>query len=259
MLIQVINLEKDKNRFDWMTKSLSDLGLSFIRVDAVRPDSIQGHDDRYTALLNQGLFPGEICCSLSHLQSWQNLVNSKDEFGVILEDDVHLSADFSIVIDHICRQYKEFGDRPVVVKLETFYATVTSGIKEHKITDQRHASELFSNHGGGAGYVLNRLTAEHLIDMFCKFSHAIDTELFHPEHRGSKILAAYQVFPACVIQDHKTLKPTFSSNIPKRLSVPQKRNTLLLRLKALIKPLYLVGYNLYLLPKGQRRVQVEYR
>ena len=81
MLIQVINLEKDKNRFDWMTKSLSDLGLSFIRVDAVRPDSIQGHDDRYTALLNQGLFPGEICCSLSHLQSWQNLVNSKDEFG----------------------------------------------------------------------------------------------------------------------------------------------------------------------------------
>ena len=259
MLIQVVNLEKDKKRLKWISKSLGDMDLIFNRADAVRPDYLQGHQDHYASLASRGLFPGEACCSLSHLQCWVNLLNSQEDFGVILEDDVHLSKDFSIVLNEICKQYDEYGDRPVVIKLETFYATVTSALRKHRVTNKRYVSELLSNHGGSAGYILNRATAGYLIKQFSQFGRAIDTELFHPDQRVCEDLVAYQLFPACVIQDHKKPNPMFENNIPNRISIPQKRNTLLLRFKSIIRPLYLLGYNLYLLPKGKRRVQVEYR
>lgn len=230
-----------------MFRSLSGMKLSFLRVDAVRPDSLCVQDDGYKVLINQGMCSEEICCSLSHLQCWISFIDSEDELCVILEDDVHLSADFSAVLHSLSSQYTEFGERLVVVKLETFYATVTAGLKKYRLSYKRFASELLSNHGGSAGYVINRETAKYLINQFSGFCRAIDTELFHPDQRFSKDLVVYQVFPACVLQDHKKPHPIFESNIPSRLSLPKKRKGFYKNIKYLVTPLYLIACNLYLL------------
>ena len=258
MFTQVINLKKDNHRLDWMTQSLSNKQLPFTRLDAVTPDNLQGLDELYAVLLKRGLAPEEACCSLSHRQCWVNLLNSTSEYGLVLEDDVHLSSDFQKILESIEQYSTVTGEHPAVVKLETFYATVTAELTQLKLTDRRHMSKLLSNHGGAAAYVLNRATAAHLVAQFGGFERAVDFELFHPELRADHNLTAYQVLPACVIQDHKMPQPRFASGIPQRLENATKPHKLILVFKSLIKPAYLLFYNAYLHTKGRRRVRVGY-
>lgn len=89
--IVVINLERRPDRLDTITKTLTSRKLRFLRkeaVDGTKPiDIIQykmfdGNDFGYRQ--------GVIGCALSHYNIWKDLVNSEDNYTIVIEDDCEL-------------------------------------------------------------------------------------------------------------------------------------------------------------------------
>lgn len=90
MKIFVINLEKDKDRLDYMANSLSQFNFkNWERIDAVYGKYLPDLE-KYGKILN----PSQIGCYLSHLKTYQKIVDQNLDYGVILEDDVTLTEWF---------------------------------------------------------------------------------------------------------------------------------------------------------------------
>ena len=90
MKIFVINLEKDKDRLDYMSTSLSQFNFkNWERIDAVYGKYLPDLE-KYGKILN----PSQIGCYLSHLKTYQQIIDQNLEYGVILEDDVTLTEWF---------------------------------------------------------------------------------------------------------------------------------------------------------------------
>lgn len=100
----VINLEKDKERMLFMEKRLQDLGISFTRLPAVYGKTIdEVTKEKYydSSLLpkHKGLSPGELGCAISHRMAYENFMNAKEDYTLILEDDVELPDNFKKILN----------------------------------------------------------------------------------------------------------------------------------------------------------------
>lgn len=92
----LINLDRSKERWQFMQLQAQALGLEFERVPAVEgrnlPDWLKGefaHDDRMSA--------GQIGCYASHLVVASMIVGRGLSHAIVLEDDAHLLPEFSCV------------------------------------------------------------------------------------------------------------------------------------------------------------------
>lgn len=89
MKIYVINLDRSFERLQNMAQLLNKMGLSFVRVPAVDGNLIEAQSFcstpnwRYPYVMTNG----EIGCFLSHRRCWESLVESGEEWALILEDD----------------------------------------------------------------------------------------------------------------------------------------------------------------------------
>src|SRR5262249_8648793 len=100
----VINLDRSPNRLALVREQLTSLGLAWERVPAVDGSTLSLPDHgvvdekafkwRHHALLRRG----EIGCYLSHRIAINRFLASPAAAGVILEDDVQLSADFAAAL-----------------------------------------------------------------------------------------------------------------------------------------------------------------
>lgn len=115
--IILINLKKDKERLEYMTKQLNDLGLEFKRLEAVNGKEYMENDggeyDEGLAIEKGGL-PlklGEIGCALSHKRCYERFLNApqyKDaKYLLILEDDVELDKNFKNILEEEIRKNEE--------------------------------------------------------------------------------------------------------------------------------------------------------
>lgn len=209
MYVKLINLDCATDRLQFIASQLGSLDVSYELVKATEPSSVGKFKNQYDDLISAGLSAGEACCAISHYRCWLALLASSEDECLILEDDLHFSGDFKTVIENISLSQED----PCALKLESFGATVTASSSSDLLVDGRRVVELFSNHTGTAAYVLNRKAASNLVEVFCRFKHPVDIELFDFGRRSDESLRVFQVLPACCIQDSELPDSVFASSI----------------------------------------------
>jgi glycosyl transferase family 25 len=87
----IINLEKDKERYKNITKLLENSNLDIYKFDAIYGKELSENEINSnvsnicsTILCNYGI----IGCAISHIKLWKQLLNEKDDYFLIFEDDI---------------------------------------------------------------------------------------------------------------------------------------------------------------------------
>lgn len=129
----VINLDRSKERYDYVLPNIVSLGYPYERISAVEGkalaiDEIDKKVDfvAYQKFLNNQPKLGTIGCYLSHVKAWEQFLNSGFAYAVIFEDDVNFdpvklksTIDKLVVInptlDVVALELAHNGD-PLVVK-----------------------------------------------------------------------------------------------------------------------------------------------
>lgn len=124
----VINLNSAKVRKEYMLNLL--FPYSFLDVEFV--EAIDGrklteeqrlvsfNDEKCLKLLGRQLNGGEIGCTLSHRKCYQKLLDSKLEYGLVLEDDISLIRDFNDIKRYDIDKYLR-TDNPIILILSGDY------------------------------------------------------------------------------------------------------------------------------------------
>jgi len=99
--VYLINLDCAADRLLSMDKQLSEIGISYERVPAIKGSNLTEAEinTEYSAALNKKFFRaaltlGEIGCYISHRNIWRKMVAENIEFAVVLEDDMIIENNF---------------------------------------------------------------------------------------------------------------------------------------------------------------------
>ena len=259
----VINLPRDVERRARMEAVLNDLRLEFAIVDAVigiklRPDQLEFFD--HFAEMN--LRPAEYGCMMSHIECWRAFLASDADRALVCEDDIHVAP-------HIkeCLAALDFpADGPAIVRLEGFGSFTTFSVRPRQMIGRYGLHRMFTDHGGTAGYVVDRRSAQFLLDAAPRFRNAIDIEMFFPTRRSFSGIDVYQFIPALIMQDEILtrnrsvgyLKSNMGDQRADR-SIWNKRNVLQ-RFKGQARPYYQALYSAFLrIFAGKMRLIVPFK
>lgn len=201
MDIYLINLARRPDRLAVMASQAEKLGLSLTRRNA--RDAKDESDGTLERWFQPGGPLGEIprgdkCCSLSHRDAWQALLDSGADHAAVLEDYVVLKGGARLVlggtgwipkgVDLI--KLEHYGPPGQIVLLSDL-VSVGQGFR---------IARMHSRHTGAAAYILSRRAAELLLAI-PQFDLPVDHLLFNPNN--SKIFAQlqpWQLLPAIARQ-----------------------------------------------------------
>jgi glycosyl transferase family 25 len=104
--VYLINMDKDCDRLEKVTKECDKVGIKFERFIGVKVSDVsQNILDKYIPIETQKYGPnGMIGCGLSHLFVWQDAVKNNYKNIVVLEDDVHFTYDFNEYLHNIMEE-----------------------------------------------------------------------------------------------------------------------------------------------------------
>ena len=102
MLVMILSLEKDKERFKTATTALDSFNIPWVKVNAVYGKEVK-RDEHYEvfcgdecvarhnflskAYYRGHLSDGELGCAMSHLKAYHKLALSDEDGAIIMEDD----------------------------------------------------------------------------------------------------------------------------------------------------------------------------
>lgn len=258
--IYLINLAHETERLLHMTEKLGALSLPFVRFDAVDGQNLNSEQELYYRDPHRRqLGPGELGCLLSHIHIWRLIAAGGDDFGLVVEDDIHFAPDFKAFLEQVIGQIDP--DAIEIHRFETFGASVTVKRGARHRAGHRRGYMLETNHGGAGAYLLNRPTARRLLNAADGFRFAVDTELFNPEHRFEKRIRIIQWIPAPCIQDMLCSHPVGYSSTIDSLRVDGNKNASLMArkpMKDLMRPIYTTAYSNVLRLSGRMRKSVSF-
>jgi glycosyl transferase, family 25 len=203
----VINMERSKNRLDFIRCRLDELGLKHERIEGTDGNKLTECDITDFKSLRprdhkRTWGTGQIGCFMSHATAWGALANGKEEFGLVLEDDLHLS-------DHLAQFLGSTDWIPNdadIVRLETTGQWLKLGKTVSHVND-RAVRQVKSEAWGAGAYILRKSTAGSLIAVDPALHSPVDDFLFNkPASRIASDLNIYQVVPALCIQDKFELR-----------------------------------------------------
>ncbi len=190
--VYLINLPRDGQRLQAMTRQLQDLALPFEVLPAVcgrdllPAERAALYDEQTNARrFHAPLVDGEIGCYASHLRAWQRLLDSGAPAALVLEDDVLLRPSLLPVLralasrPHGWQMVKLIGrdvERPWHPKV------LTDGVA---LIGYRRLPSLTS------AYVLSREGAASLLAARRRFFRPVDTDLRHWWECGLSVAGAY--------------------------------------------------------------------
>lgn len=209
VLCFVISLSDVLDRREHIRKEFKKANLEFEFFDALRPKegkellvSISPESD--LTLLS----PGEIACLASHVALWKKLLESKEQYSIIFEDDVFLGEK---VTDFLYEMIEDLQGLDLI-KLETFQEKVLLG-KVRKSFLNRNLYDLHSNHSGTAGYIITRSGAIKLLQYLFLGDQLLPADHYMFEKttkdKGIKVV---QVSPGICIQEKVLLHECSLSN-----------------------------------------------
>jgi glycosyl transferase family 25 len=216
--IHVINLQRATGRLAAMQKKFDDLGLSFERIEATDGRALSPEQRQEFARARpraNGWIPGHIGCFCSHYQAWTEIAQGVEDFGVVFEDDVHISAALPKLLDAIGSHLEQFD----VLRLEATKHRVLLNRARHFSVAGIDLVEVRSETWGAGAYVLPKRTAQLLLAEPVTNHSPVDFFLFD---KGTSVVArrhrVYQAVPALCVQakfDPSKAKPetTYASDI----------------------------------------------
>lgn len=220
--IFVINMEKDKQRRDYISNKLDQLGLSFEFVKAVDGSLIEEADIARKTLKNKTINSigremsrGEIGCVLSHLYIYKKMIKEGIEHALIFEDDVDIDCDNFYEV--IASLVKDTDNRPQVYLLTEVISYLSKNMK--KINSKYDVASIVQALST-AGYLINLPAAKKMFDINKKVWIVADDWV---RYRMYSKINIYCILPSIVKGD-----PIFSthSNITSERKKKKKIRTI---------------------------------
>jgi len=213
MKCYLINLDRSRDRLDFMALQFEKQGLLFERVEAV--DGRKLSEDELASFVKLSndwpvaLGPTEVGCFLSHRKCIQIAATSDEPFTAIFEDDVTLSngaarllaSDKWIPIDADLIKIDSYGHEVLIsnpVSMEGPYAV----------------TRLLSRHLQTGGYILSKNAAKRLVKLMDKVPAPVDHFLFDPADGPFNSFNIYQISPA--ISWQSGLQSTIGGGRPRK-------------------------------------------
>ncbi|MFD0916012.1 glycosyltransferase family 25 protein [Pseudahrensia aquimaris] len=173
----VINLDRSPDRWDAIATQLNDVGADYERVTAIEGQSLlpdldgldqSAFDFRHGKTIN----PNELGCYLSHHKAIQTFMESDVQFGIILEDDADLTADFRATIEALIREAHRWD----VANLNGRHSGAP--VPQCQLTQNNQLVAFLFRRTGARGYMINRkagrLYCEKLLPMKVPYDHEFD-------------------------------------------------------------------------------------
>lgn len=211
--IIVLNLERDTDRLKHIKEQLDTLELPYLRFSATDKLSLTEKDRKLysqrLALLSctRELSDGEIACALSHIRIWQGIVEMKQPFTLILEDDAVLMPE----IKEVLLALQEIPDNYDLINFNTTKKQTPFG---DYITSQHQLTALKGTANMTSAYLLTFEGAKKLLDKALPIRMPADDLTGRTHITGIK---AHGVFPAVAAI------AGFESSIWEGDTVPRKR------------------------------------
>jgi glycosyl transferase, family 25 len=192
--IYYINLDTQPERRARIEWQLGELGLRAERIRATTPADIP--EDVLTRYCPGPapwwLTAPELACTFSHIAAIESIANGSDKCGLILEDDVVLSAPFGlfaaeyerIVSDIEIVKLDGSGDHPLVAPGPSLEVC---GTALRKVTSFRV---------GAGAYIITKGAAQSLLASPRLLETPIDCSLYHPFYFASRKLVVRHADPA---------------------------------------------------------------
>ena len=248
MDIYLINLKDSVQRYQKISSRLNELNLPFKRVEAIYGKSL---DSEYVNQIScklteketsirypQTLTLAEIGCFLSHRICWNLLINSNEEYAIILEDDIHIS-------DRAAKYFKSTEWIPKNLSIcnisVPYNKEYNLKITSSKIIDDNSVLvNSFKSIGGTLGYVISKKYAQKAYEASERLYCPVDEFLFNKKNELPFHSDIYQLCPAIV-----TSNISFDSDIGNNRDIEKKKAPFWIRhsvesflLKRRIKKLY---------------------
>lgn len=250
--IAVVNLETASERREIMEREFTKCGISanFFPAVNAREDSSR---EKMSGIPDYGPWgavqPHDKACTLSHIEVLKAFLDRDEEYCLVLEDDIYLSADLKAWTEDL----SWWPEDAEVVKIERWRddrLKVVVGKKAESFRN-RSIAKLYSRHSGTAGYFVSRKGARKILEAKQKCFPA-DHLLFNVNASPlAKTLNIYQVNPALSVQgnDPKTAKKNSGS-----MRSVIKENVAMREIKRGFLELSLVPTFLWLIVSGQAKI-----
>ena len=222
----IINLLSDSQRREYMKTLFSASKQIEIKIiEAVDGRAMNGEEinsvfDVYNANKRYGRFlsSGEIGCTLSHFKCYQNLIESSDNYMLILEDDV--TPLYPIDNVSVFTQYID-NDEPVIILLSGDYWYTT----KKYVTKDFSIAEVYDAVGSYA-YLINKSAAKIIISKNIKPDCTADNWSLY-KRQGIKIKAIMPyLIDANIESFESTIKQTYFGEIRKNMSFINRLNSI---------------------------------
>ena len=245
----VISLPQESLRRKAMLKKLNDIPGNSEFFDAIdgRKTNLLEHTD-YQGLkrrlcYGKDLTRGELGCFFSHRAVLKKIVKNKVAISLVLEDDVVLSEDFRIVLDHLINcsypwEAVRFLGKPKIAKMMQK--------KVMRLYNDYYLTRLATSPGGAYAYLISYAGAIKLLKSMEKVSCPNDTIMGLPWKSGFDVLT---VQPGIATWDKKFESAIGNQRYEKnkligweRLVYPLTRMLFKLQEGVLKKAFYFFGY-----------------
>ena len=191
--IYAINLDRSVDRWDTLSRRAEVLALPLVRVPGidggVTPplEWIDCDTDAFGRNNGRTILPGEYGCYRSHLKALSIFLGTGDPAGVIVEDDIELSAD---LIDRASAAVEALPGADVI---KLFNHRV---VGFRRITISRNGDEIgrtaHGPQGSAACYIVTRKGAERLLTALRIMSYPWDVALERGWASGAQIYTTRQ-------------------------------------------------------------------
>lgn len=197
----LINLDRSADRLAFIKKRLQFLGIQYTRIVATDGRCLSEAERAkfITARPRDGRSwsAGQIGCFMSHVEAWRNIAEGPAPFGLVLEDDIHLSD----ATPEFVRDPSWIPSDADVVRLESTGQWLLLGRVTAK-ADNRSVRRVRSTAWGAGAYVLTRNAASRLLAVEPMLHAPVDDFLFNRiSSTLARSLTIYQVTPALAEQD----------------------------------------------------------
>lgn len=189
--IYVINLKRSGERRAWMQSELARSGVGAEFLAAADGRRFQARCAQTTGALSKE----EVALVISHRMAWRKLLSGPASHAVVLEDDVHLGANFRDLLEFdfsLC----SFD----MIKLERWSSPVWISRQGVPVCG-RKLHRLGYEHFGSAGYVIGRAAAGKVLAATKPIVEPVDVTLFGGRAMLRNELRVLQLVPAIAIQD----------------------------------------------------------
>lgn len=200
--IYLINLDRSADRLRFVTRRLDTLGLGLTRIAAI-DGSLLTHEERRAFVAarprdgKRGWLDGQIGCFLSHLDAWRRIAAGPDAYGLVLEDDIHLSDATPAALANTAWIPHDAD----IVRLESTGQWLSLGSPVAQVVG-RPVRRIRSAAWGAGAYLLSRPAAARLSASDPALQTPADDFLFNLASSSvAQSLTTYQVVPALAVQD----------------------------------------------------------